>query len=1247
MSNNPSFQNRFKEETIESSSNSSEESHEEVVVHYKGKYSAERLMMMLDKEKLEALEEEFNDHPDGIELHNFVWLMKCAMSVAPEEKAELVLGLYYLFQEIDINGDEHMEWSEFTQYIIDAVMGQQNKERAEDKELTPVEIMELAHSHKSRRYQLSKLIDRNFHGGFLRQVNYYSSLDLISVVEMGGHSIKFFNIQSEVKIQITPEYASSSFVLSMAYSEKEYMLIIAGSDKVFYRYEKENNGFRHLKEDFKTEYTHLALWYFEEQKAWISACDDHHLRHWNMKTGEEIHCFKGHDQIILDVVEILNPLSIASGSLDGNILLWDLSDQKNIGSLSGKHSRGVRSIDYTSEYGGNIVSVGYERDIHVWSPEVTLSKCYTGKLEGHNCPVVSCKFFKGRPICISVDEKGNVRVWDIRQFLCLQIITHEKGKIEVSRLVTITKHDKFIVAGRRLIWYELLKDSMIKTNYNDVVPILVEFNNYYLQFIVLTKYDLRIYDCVTGKLRKIYTDVQDLRTESELSALVLDHRNRICILGDNSGSIRAYNFANGALMKHINGEGRENKLGSEEDEDDVQESTTKNLKKNDDWNSEISALQFCVDDKILIAASWDSTIMLYDMKDIEEVTLLRVMKGGHQGSDITCVSYSPYLSVIASGSSNGIISVWDFEIGKLEGACFGHKRDITTITFLEPYPVMISCSSDGMICLWNIKAQGGKSRFRCLMRLKNISWNGTQDEKTSISVMLNIISLQKGIIRHKRKRRIRQKKNEIKPKEDKNFNLFKTREGEKYVDSDEESAYEWIEDSNLEIIEEGGLGVIKYRPYLYIGDNRGYLKIWSFESLFAKKKIYPLERLERDKPSYNPRRKDIKNAESDVKYWKKESENEELPPIVDCEADILVRECKAHEDGINSIKPIIDPSGLLTCSLDKFLKIWSREGEIWGIINLCSPEIPKKWYFPFDWEAKKQADINKVIEVLSLIDEKVDIDPNSIPAGPSYSQPAKKKKRQKIPKTKQKFTQQKALNHPTAQYDFEDYADDDFEEIGEKSHTQMKKYHGSVADLKKQLDEIDEKRIREYEEPSAKDLVKKITKTRNRLESENRKNEGSKSQNPQKLPKLGSNRIKMKVPTEKNEVAPLKIHKFHSKQDFTDIPEKGFKKKGQVLKRPIIGLGSTGMLSNFGVHKGSGKFKIKTDKQYDVRYNPGESVKMLNRAISSQTLIQSSILSPYTEDLKTLKKKNEIIKELGTNKKPKSIENLKALRNDY
>ena len=53
-------------------------------------------MMMLDNEKLAALEEEFNEHPNGIELPNFIWLMKCAIIHQPEDKYELVNGLIKL-----------------------------------------------------------------------------------------------------------------------------------------------------------------------------------------------------------------------------------------------------------------------------------------------------------------------------------------------------------------------------------------------------------------------------------------------------------------------------------------------------------------------------------------------------------------------------------------------------------------------------------------------------------------------------------------------------------------------------------------------------------------------------------------------------------------------------------------------------------------------------------------------------------------------------------------------------------------------------------------------------------------------------------------------------------------------------------------------------------------------------------------------------------------------------------------------
>lgn len=37
----------------------------------------------------------------------------------------------------------------------------------------------------------------------------------------------------------------------------------------------------------------------------------------------------------------------------------------------------------------------------------------------------------------------------------------------------------------------------------------MEFNTYYNQFILLTKIDIRCYDAMTGKLRKVFNEVYD------------------------------------------------------------------------------------------------------------------------------------------------------------------------------------------------------------------------------------------------------------------------------------------------------------------------------------------------------------------------------------------------------------------------------------------------------------------------------------------------------------------------------------------------------------------------------------------------------------------------------------------------------------------------------------------------------------------------------------------------------------------
>ena len=91
-------------------------------------------MMLLDNERLAALEDEFNEHPEGIQILDFIWLMESAINYPAREKVDLIYGLLKLFNDIDINGDMHMEWSEFTQYIIDSVIEDNTQDKSKDED---------------------------------------------------------------------------------------------------------------------------------------------------------------------------------------------------------------------------------------------------------------------------------------------------------------------------------------------------------------------------------------------------------------------------------------------------------------------------------------------------------------------------------------------------------------------------------------------------------------------------------------------------------------------------------------------------------------------------------------------------------------------------------------------------------------------------------------------------------------------------------------------------------------------------------------------------------------------------------------------------------------------------------------------------------------------------------------------------------------------------------------------------------
>ena len=85
-------------------------------------YGPMKIMTQLNMHRINKLGEYWSQYKDGIDCKQFTQLMLDKLQTYDDDqKYELIYGCYKLFNEVDINGDTKMEWTEFMQYIIDAV----------------------------------------------------------------------------------------------------------------------------------------------------------------------------------------------------------------------------------------------------------------------------------------------------------------------------------------------------------------------------------------------------------------------------------------------------------------------------------------------------------------------------------------------------------------------------------------------------------------------------------------------------------------------------------------------------------------------------------------------------------------------------------------------------------------------------------------------------------------------------------------------------------------------------------------------------------------------------------------------------------------------------------------------------------------------------------------------------------------------------------------------------------------------
>jgi WD40 repeat protein len=117
----------------------------------------------------------------------------------------------------------------------------------------------------------------------------------------------------------------------------------------------------------------------------------------------------------------------------------------------------------------------------------------------------------------------------------------------------------------------------------------------------------------------------------------------------------------------------------------------------------VRSVAFSPDGRLLASGSYDDTIKLWEVASGREVRTL----SGHT-SDVNSVAFSPDGRLLASGSDDRTIKLWDVASGSLVRTLSGHNGRVFSVAFSPDGRLLASGSADWTIKLWDISDLVGR-----------------------------------------------------------------------------------------------------------------------------------------------------------------------------------------------------------------------------------------------------------------------------------------------------------------------------------------------------------------------------------------------------------------------------------------------------------------------------------------------------------------------------------------------------------
>ena len=712
--------------------------------------------MKLDAHQLNHLRDIFETKPDGLSMEEFISVMSRAL---PDDSTnniassgdnrdrldkQTVHSLRELFLQVDVNGDGTMEWDEFTGFCIDQGIA---ATVSHGSSAIPDQIYVESTKYVDKSRAFDSLVER---------IDWIPELDKIFVSESNCSSLKVYDpnrgkkgplLLHQIKLEhsksenlhdtkgahkdrvkLAPARGAESKTVihpkCVTYIAELGMIVVAMSDIALsfwdtgvYRRDPDG-GIPWFVKRVHTEKLVLQMSWCGPTNTLFTCggLTTGHILAWkvviegqmNQLTCRKVATLKGHGDVVTDLLSVVQMrgqhvefAALVSSSLDKKIIVWDVETYAMRGKRTG-HKMGVRSLAaVTGKNDGNLVlSAGFDAEVLLWEVGGLADKPLM-RLKGHTAAVVQARMHSDGRI-ITIDNLCTVKWWHLGSDLsdsnsaqCIQTVLPFTGMgthVPVPTTMVVAGDNKRILVGTKSMRvFDLVR---VRPKSQPAVGIL--YNRSSMTVCAAQARNVRVWNATTGAQESNFHDCCDhtISHDADISALVLDRRHRKFLTADLAGSVSVFNFMNGALMK------RASLLHTKE----------------------ISAMVYCEADQCVITGSWDRSWKVLDEDAGNTLPVLRTIHGAHD-FDISSVAHSHVLNLVATGDSNGVVKIWDFQFGTYEGSCCeinesGKGAEITSLTFLDPYPILVVTDCSGALFLYTVRPW--YAAYRLVRKISNV-----------------------------------------------------------------------------------------------------------------------------------------------------------------------------------------------------------------------------------------------------------------------------------------------------------------------------------------------------------------------------------------------------------------------------------------------------------------------------------------------------------------------------------------------